>query len=71
MDIVNILYALISLAVVVLIIYIILWALAQLGLAIPENIKKVIWVILVLLALVFIIQHFFYGGGYIGLPRHR
>lgn len=59
--IVSILYALISLAVVVLVIKLLLWVLGVLGLAIPPNIEKIIWVILLLLAIIWIVQHFFIG----------
>lgn len=57
-----VLWALVSLAVIVGLIYIVFWVLSKLNIVIPPNIANVIWVILVLLALIFIVQHFFYGG---------
>jgi hypothetical protein len=71
MDLINILWALVSLCIVVGVIYLILWVFGSLGLVIPANIVKVIWVILVLLALIFIIQHFFYGTSVVGNGHHR
>jgi len=71
MSIVTILYALISLAIAVGVIYLILWVLGQLGLSIPPNIVKVIWVILILLVLIWIVEYFFAGGGNISLPHRR
>jgi hypothetical protein len=37
--------------------------LGKLGIVIPDKIVTIIWVILVLLAIIFVVQHFFYGGG--------
>lgn len=61
MDILAILWFLVSLAIAVGVIYLILWVLGQLGLVIPANISKVIWVILILLVIIWAVQHFFYG----------
>ena len=58
----SVLWALVSLAIIVGLIYVIFWVVSKLGLVIPANIANVLWVILVLLALIFIVQHFFYGG---------
>jgi hypothetical protein len=71
MDIVSILYALISFAIAVGIIYLIIWVLGRLGINLPQNILRIIWVILVLLAIIWIIQHFFSGGIDIRMPRRR
>lgn len=57
----SILWALISLAIGVGVIYLILWVLGSLGINVPANIMKVVWVILVLLIIIWILQHFFYG----------
>ena len=59
---ITILWALVSLCVVVAVIYLIIWVLGQIGLTIPANVLKIVWVILVLLAIIFICQHFFSGG---------
>ena len=71
MDIVSILYALISLAIAVGIIYLIIWILGKLNIVLPQNILRVIWVILLLLTLIWIIQHFFGGSMRIGMPHRR
>lgn len=70
MGIVAILWALVSLCVAVAVIYLIFWVLGQLGINIPANIVKIIWVILVLLAIIFIAQHFFVGSD-LGFDVHR
>ena len=59
---ITILYALLYLAIVVGIIYLVLWVLAKLGIAIPANIVNVIWVILLLLAVIWILEHFHWVG---------
>jgi len=64
-----VLYALLTLAGAILVIYIILWILGLLGIVIPENIRKVIWAILVILALIFIVTHFFAGVDF-ATPHH-
>jgi len=61
---ITILWALLTLAGAVLVIYLVLWILGLLGIVIPENIRKVIWAILLILALIFIVTHFL--GGDIG-----
>jgi hypothetical protein len=66
----TILYALLSLAGAILIIYLILWILGLLGIVIPENIRKVIWAILIILALIFIVTHFFSGAD-LGIHHYR
>jgi hypothetical protein len=71
MDIVNILYALISLAIAVGVIYLIIWVLGKLNIVLPQNILRIIWVILVLLTIIWIIEHFFGGGVRIGMPHRR
>jgi hypothetical protein len=61
---ISVLWALVTLCIVVGVIYLILWVLGSLGIVIPANIVKVIWVILVLLAIIFIVEHFFSGSGH-------
>lgn len=63
MSILSILWALVSLCIFVAVIYLILWVLGKLGITIPDNIRNIIWVILVLLAIIWIVSHFFVGGG--------
>jgi len=53
-----ILFGLLYLAVAVLVIYVVLWLLGKLGIVIPANIVSVIWVILIILVLIWIVQHF-------------
>jgi hypothetical protein len=59
--IVTILWALVWLCIIVLVIWVILWVLDQLGFSIPANILKIIWVIVVLIAIIWLITHFFTG----------
>lgn len=49
---VRVLYVLVALAFVVLAYYVAIWVLAMLGIAVPEHILKVIFVILGLLAVI-------------------
>lgn len=63
MDILSILWFLVSLAIAVGVIYLIFWVLGQLGLVIPANIVKVIWVILILLVIIWAVEHFLLGSG--------
>lgn len=58
----TILYGLLYLAGIILVVYIIFWILGLLGVAIPENIKKVIWAIVLILAIIWIVSAFFQGG---------
>jgi hypothetical protein len=51
-----VIYALIYLALVVLAIYVVLWVLGELGLVIPPQVLKIVWVIVVLVALLIIAQ---------------
>ena len=59
----SVLYGLLYLAGVILVVYVILWILGLLGIAIPENIKKVIWAIVIILCLIWIVSNLFTGGG--------
>jgi hypothetical protein len=58
--------ALIYLALVVLAIYVVLWVLGELGLVIPAQVLKILWVIVVLIALLIIVQTVLPG---LRLPR--
>jgi hypothetical protein len=58
-----VLWALVWLCIAVALVYLILWVFAKLGIDIPPNVVMIIKVILILLALIFIIDHFFIGGG--------
>jgi hypothetical protein len=51
-----VIYALIWLALAVLVVYIVLWVLGELGIALPAQIVKIIWLIVALLAVLFIVQ---------------
>lgn len=46
--------SLIYLCIIAIAIYLVIWVLGQLGIAIPEPIMKIIWVIVILLAILFI-----------------
>jgi bacteriorhodopsin len=51
-----IIYAMIYLCLLVMAVYVIVWVLEQLGIVIPPNIMKIVWVIVVLVALLIIVQ---------------
>ena len=49
-------YALIYLALLVLAMYLVLWVLEQLGIVLPPNVVKIIWLIVALIAVLLIVQ---------------
>jgi hypothetical protein len=51
-----VIYALIYLALVVLAIYVILWIIGELGIALPAQVIKIIWIIVALVAILIIVQ---------------
>ena len=59
-------YALIYLALVVLCVYIILWVIGELGIALPAQVVKIIWLIVALIAILFVVQTILPG-----LPKMR
>ena len=63
--IITILWALVYLCIIVAVVWLILWVLAKLGIAIPANVLNIIWVIVVLLSIIWLVQHF---GGAVRLP---
>ena len=48
--------ALIYLCLLVIAIYLVVWVLQQLGITIPDNIMKVLWVIVVLVAILILVR---------------
>jgi hypothetical protein len=60
---ITILWALVYLAIIVGVLYLVLWVFSKLGIAIPSNIINVIWVIVVLLAIIWLVSHFWGGSG--------
>jgi len=59
----SIVMAMISLCLLVLAIYIVLWVLSQLGIVIPENVMKIVWVIVVLVAILILVRTVLPGMG--------
>lgn len=51
-----VLMALIYLALAVLVVYVALWVIGQLGIALPAQVVKIIWLIVALVALLIIVQ---------------
>jgi bacteriorhodopsin len=51
-----VIYALIYLALVVLAIYVVLWIIGELGITLPAQVIKIIWIIVALIALLIIVQ---------------
>lgn len=54
---------LIYLCLLVIAIYLVIWVLQQLGIAIPENVMKIIWVIVVLVAILILVRTVLPGMG--------
>lgn len=48
--------ALIYLALAVLVVYVVLWVLEQIGIALPPQVLKVLWVVIALVALLVILR---------------
>jgi hypothetical protein len=51
-----VIYGLIWLAVLVLVVYVVLWVLSTLGINLPPQVVTIIWVIVALLALLILVQ---------------
>lgn len=51
-----VIYGLIYLALIVLAIYVVIWIIGELGISIPAQVLKIVWIIVALLAILFIVQ---------------
>ena len=51
-----VIYAMIYLALVVLAVYVILWIIGELGIQLPAQVVKILWLIVALVALLIIVQ---------------
>jgi hypothetical protein len=51
-----VIFALIYLALLVLAMYLVLWVLGELGITIPANVIKILWIIVALIAILIIVQ---------------
>lgn len=58
---------LITLCIIAAVIYLVIWVLGQIGVPLPAQVIKILWVIFALLALL-ALYHLFVSGG-TGLPR--
>ncbi len=65
-----IIYGLISICVFALIAWLVIWVLGQLGVPLPAQVIKILWVIFALLCILWL-YHLFVGGGFAfpALPR--
>ena len=54
---------LIYLCLIVIAIYLVIWVLGQLGISIPENVMKILWVIVVLVAILVLVRTVLPGMG--------
>jgi|KBSSwiStaDraftv2_1062776.scaffolds.fasta_scaffold187960_5 hypothetical protein len=63
MGIEAIVMGLIYLCLIVIAIYLVIWVLGQLGISIPDNIMKVLWVIVVLIAVLVLVRTVLPGMG--------
>ena len=52
----SLVYGLIYLSLVVLLVYVALWVIGELGITLPPQVVKIIWVIVVLVAILIIVQ---------------
>jgi hypothetical protein len=52
----SVIYALIYLAILVLVVHVVLWALGQMGISLPPNVVKIVWLIVALVALLVFVQ---------------
>lgn len=53
---IAVLWALVYIAVLALVIYVVIWVLGQLGVVLPPHIVKILWVIVALIALIIIVR---------------
>ena len=53
---VNILWVLVALVILCLIIYLAFWVLRQMGVPVPDIAEKAVWIIVLLIALIFLIS---------------
>jgi hypothetical protein len=67
---VSVLWFLIGLIILCGIIYLAIWVIESFVIAIPEQVKKGVWVIVLLLALIFLITSLVGGGG-MHMPAFR
>lgn len=54
----SVIMAMIYLVLMAIAVYIVLWVLAEIGITIPANIMKLLWVIVVLVALLMVVRTF-------------
>jgi hypothetical protein len=53
---VNILWVLVALVILCLVVYLAFWVLRQMGVPIPDMAEKAVWIIVLLIALIFLIS---------------
>ena len=53
---VNILWVLVALVILCLVVYLAFWVLRQMGVPIPDIAEKAVWIIVLLIALIFLIS---------------
>jgi hypothetical protein len=51
-----VIYGLIYLALLVLAVYVVLWVVGELGITLPPQVVKIIWIVVVLVALLVLVQ---------------
>lgn len=61
----SVILALVYLCIIVAVVWLVVWVLGQIGVPIPAQVMKIVWVIVVLLALLYLWRAF---GGYLGAP---
>lgn len=59
----GIIGALIQLCLIVLVVYVVLWVIGSLGIALPPQAVNIIWIIVALIALLFLVKNVLPGLG--------
>lgn len=64
----SVITLLIYVCVLALVVYLVIWVLGQIGIALPPQVVKIVWVIVALVVLLLIVR-LLIGGGGVDLPR--
>lgn len=52
----SVITTLIAIAILVAVVYLVIWFLGQMGIALPEQVMRILWVIVALVALLYIVR---------------
>ena len=65
---VSILWVLIAVVILCLVVYLAFWVLQQMGVPVPDIVVKAVWIIVLLIALIFLISALTGTGGAMHIP---